>query len=258
MNSTTETEKKPGLQSDDQLAAKLTTEYVQAIGKSVTNVLILADILIRAKSGLSQDAYSVWLLQNRTDEGKASKFRSIGECSQFKEAAIQAQLPPSFTMMYQLSRIMRSGDFTPEVAKGHFNTVLGMLNTAKSDGRFPTVEEVTRHVNGLLRKPSVAKSKAESAVKPSDPSDDSILRNQMSEMPDAEPQGATNGPLLLIDEMTPDDFEDDNDIQIRLEFTEAYRKALVRKAIARVLKENGIVNIEVILRAKCAPEALAA
>ena len=44
--------------------------------------------------------------------------------------------------------------------------------------------------------------------------------------------------------------EDDNDILIRLEFAESSRKANLRKSIARILHENGIKNIEVILRAK--------
>jgi hypothetical protein len=255
MNSATEIEMKTATQSDDQLAAKLTAEYGQAVGKSVNNVLMLADILIRAKSGLSQDEHKTWLLKNRTDEGKASKYRSIGECPQFKEAAVQAQLPPSFTMMYQLSRILRHSDFTPEVANGHFTATLAMLNTPKADGRFPSVEEVTSHLNGLFGKRTVATPNAESIAKSSD---ESLLPSQTTELPDAVPQASSNEARPVIDETTSEDVEDENDIQIRLEFAEAYRKALVRKAIARVLKENGITNVEVILRAKYAPAALAA
>jgi hypothetical protein len=255
MNSVTETEMTKVTQSDERLAAKLTKEYAQAVGKSVTSVLTLADILIRAKNGLSPDAHKTWLLQNRTDEGKASKGRSIAECPLFKQTEIQAQLPPSFTMMYQLSRIMRHDEFTPEVANGHFTTALTMLNTPGADGRFPTVEEITRHVNGLLGKRTAPTPKAETTVKSAD---DSVLPNRGPEVSQVESHGFTNGSRSLIDETTPEDFEDDNDIQILLEFAAAYQRAQVRNAILRVLHESGIKNVEVILRAKCVPVAKAA
>ncbi len=254
MNSVTETKMTTATQSDERLAAKLTKEYVHAVGKSVTSVLTLADIFMRAKKGLSPDPCKKWLLQNRTDEGKASKYCSIADCAQFKRPEIQEQLPPSFTMMYQLSRIMRYDKFTPEVANGHFTTALTMINTSGTTGRFPTVEEITRHVNRLLGKRVAPVPNAQAPMKSAD---DSALPDRVPEASHVE-HSFTNEPLPLIDETQPEDFEDDNVIQIQLEFAEAYRKALVRTAILRVLHDSGIKNIEVILRGKFSPVAKAA
>ncbi|HEU0119021.1 MAG TPA: hypothetical protein VFQ91_00725 [Bryobacteraceae bacterium] len=225
--------------NDKNLSMKLTKEWTAAVGKTIKNVLLLADILRRAKDGLPHAAYKTWLLQNRMDEAKVSKFRSIGDCELFKKPEIQAQLPPNFTMLYQLSRIVRHEGFSVEIATDHFKTALTMLNTANDEGRFPTVEAMTSHINKLLGKVVAGPVQANSGEE---------VQNQK---PVTENLTVIQPVPSSVENMDEDvDYGDENDIQIQITFQEAYKRMQVKRAILRLLHDNGIKSVEVVLRPK--------
>ena len=149
--------------SQNKIAAELTNRWTASIGKSVENVLELANILHDAYFKLEADSYKEWL-ENvaKMGESSASKYRDIAQCKFFQDEKNHHLLPFEWTKMYELTRISNHAKFknTPDGGASAIKDVLKFITTKQVQNEntenpvpsFPTVVQITAKVDGILDK----------------------------------------------------------------------------------------------------------
>jgi hypothetical protein len=270
---------------DQQTIVSLTNRWNASLGKSAENILETAAILHDAKAKIvDKDSYENWLKKvAKMHESTASKNRSIHENEFLHDSSLTANLPPDWTVWYELSQLRTIGLFKKGVAfvESHAPTHAELSTTVRDlagkkpkeklyrTGKLVTnkqkiVAEVKRQTAKAKEEADEAKAEAKQAK-----AEEEKAKKELAAIKKLEAILAKAKSKKRDDEPTPEQMRkeqefdyDDGDNLVRVEtfkakYTEIQKKKLqrkeVQKKIAEVLHAQGLHHVEAIIRDRQIP-----
>lgn len=237
------------------IITNLTERWTGTLGKSAESILETASILADAKAKIADKAtYEQWLKEvAKMSEGTASKYRSIDTCTFLHDAEHTAQLPPDWTIYYELSKLRTLALFKKGLAfvvteipthaelANKISELLGKprsKDTLKRTGKLVTNNQ--KIVAEVKRQTAKAKQEVEKVKEQ--------VHEARAEVKNLQAKLVTTAYIPSKEEIAEMDFEDDGNEILVENFKKAYLALQLKKKIAALLHAEGYSNIQVIVR----------